>query len=299
MRLPSIAIIPALLTLALAGCYPAKPTGLAQNPIPSAPPTNNAPTIAPASPPSPIPPPAPSPAIPASPLSAPRLATRQISGITFQGVTFDSRTHRLAVLDQPAGPGSRFPDSQTAARSLRGLAATNAGFFTPEGSPLGLVISNGNPTGSWNSASSLGSGVWFENSGKNPAIARREALGRSAASSMPQLIQAGPMLIDNGKAVSGLDSAKTSARTLILWDGTTRWWLGCTTPCSLAELSQALATGGSTTGGPVPWPVRQALNFDGGRSSDLWVSGSIPGGPLTRRPIWNKPVRNFLVLLPR
>ncbi len=289
MRLPSPATPSALfillLALALTACYPAKPARLASHPQASTPPTLSTP--------SPLPSPAAS-TTPSSPLSAPRLATREISGIRFEGVSFDSRTHRLAVLDQPNGPGSRFPDSATAAQSLGGLAATNASFFTPAGAPLGLVVSRGKPSGSWNSASSLGSGVWYESTSGTPAIARRDNLGRTAASATRELIQAGPMLIDHGKPVSGLDPAKTSARTLILWDGATRWWLGCTAPCSLAELSQSLAASS-----PAGWPVRHGLNFDGGRSSDLWISGSISGGPLTHRPIWNKPVRNFLVLLPR
>jgi len=45
--------------------------------------------------------------------------------------------------------------------------------------------------------------------------------------------------------------------------------------------------------------IKSALNLDGGRSSDLWVGSSAAGGPLRERPLWNKPVRNFLVLIPR
>jgi len=41
------------------------------------------------------------------------------------------------------------------------------------------------------------------------------------------------------------------------------------------------------------------MNLDGGRSSDLWISSRVSGGPLTSRPPWNRPVRNFLILVPR
>jgi hypothetical protein len=99
------------------------------------------------------------------------------------------------------------------------------------------------------------------------------------------------MLVENHRAVAGLDQDKTSARTMILWDGGTRWWIGRSSPASLAQTAAALA------GTPVPgWPVRHALNLDGGRSSDLWISPAVAGGPLVRRPPWNRPVRNFLVL---
>ncbi len=208
------------------------------------------------------------------------------------GLTFDSRNCRLVVADQANGPGSQYPDSAAAARAYGGIAALNAGFFTPQGAPLGLVLASGKISGTWNSASSLGSGAWYENASGHLAIARREQLGRHAATTMRELIQAGPLLVENGQAIGGLETIKVSARSVILWDGGTRWWLGCSSPCTLAALTQALATGQ-----PADWPIRQALNLDGGRSSDLWVSGSIPGGPLLIRPPWNRPVRNFLVLV--
>ena len=52
-------------------------------------------------------------------------------------------------------------------------------------------------------------------------------------------------------------------------------------------------------GQPAGWPARHALNLDGGRSADLWIAETVPGGPITRRCPWNRPVRNFLVLIPR
>ena len=234
------------------------------------------------------------PARPSTPLESARVTRSTINSITFEGIAFDSRSHRLVVVDQAGGPGSQFPDAASAARSMAGLAAANAGFFTPAGAPLGLVVSAGKRSGSWNSSSSLGSGVWHESSSGSPAISRREALGKPAASAMHELIQAGPMLIANQRPVSGLDPAKHSVRTLMLWDGGTRWWLGQSSSCSLANLGAALSSGQ-----PSGWPVSQALNLDGGRSSDLWISGNVEGGPVLKRAIWNRPVRNFLVLTPR
>lgn len=219
---------------------------------------------------------------------------REISGIIFEGVSFDSRSHRLIVEDQAGGPGSRFPDAAGASLSRNGIAAVNAGFFTPEGDPLGLVIAAGKPAGAWNSSSSLGSGVWHEDSSGQSAISRRENLGRSGAKAMLELLQAGPMLVENGGPVTGLDTVKSSVRTLMLWDGGSRWWLGRASTCTLAEMASALASGS-----PADWPVRHALNLDGGRSSDLWISGRIEGGPVSVRRPWNRPVRNFLVLVPR
>ena len=228
------------------------------------------------------------------PEEPPRVVTGVFSGITFEGVAFDARDHRLVVVDQTGGPGSVFADAAAAGRSAGGLAAVNGGFFTPDGEPLGLVIAAGKRTESWNSASSLGSGIWYADAAGASAIDRRELLGKARATSMRELLQAGPMLVWNRRAVAGLDTEKSSARTMILWDGGCRWWIGrCSSPATLAQTAAALASA-SVPG----WPVRHALNLDGGRSSDLWISAAVPGGPLVRRAPWNRPVRNFLILVP-
>ncbi len=271
----------ALLAISITSCFPARPLEKTTTTPPA--------RIQKISPAVSTPPPPPS-----SPANPPRMTVREISGITFEGVAFDSRNHHLVVADQPNGPGTLYPDSATAARVLGGTAAVNAGFFTPEGAPLGLVVSAGKISGTWNTTSSLGSGVWYENTSSSMAITRREKLGRASGSTMRELIQAGPLLVENGRPISALEATKSSARTLILWDGGTRWWVGHGSSCTLAELGQVLVASQ-----PADWSVHHALNLDGGRSADLWISDKIPGGPLLRRPPWNRPVRNFLVLVPR
>lgn len=220
--------------------------------------------------------------------AAPQYHSVTLQGIHMQCVSFDIRTHALQVLDQPNGPGSQWPTCQDAAKSVNGLAAINAGFFTPAGKPLGVVIANNVRAGS-NNASSLGSGVWYEANGRS-AIIRREKTNFRA----PHLIQAGPMLAEKSQSIKGLDATRTSARCFLAWDGGSRWLIARTAPCSLHALSTALA-GAS----PAAFPISTALNLDGGRSAELHVSSSINGGPLTTRPFWNNPVRNFLVLTKR
>jgi len=238
-------------------------------------------------------PPASAPIAPTVPASPPQRVFRSSGGLSLEGVVFDSRGYRLEVADQPGGPGSQWADSQAAASARGGLAAINAGFFTPEGRPLGLVVSHGGISGGWNAGSSLGSGLWFQDKGGHSGIARREAIGNEAARSMEEAIQAGPMLVEQGAPVPGLDAIKSSPRTVLLWDGGTRWMLAHVDACTLAELARGLA--GTSPG----WPVKTALNLDGGRSAELWISPQILGGGSLTRPFWNKPVRNFLILKPR
>lgn len=232
------------------------------------------------------------------PLRPPVVAAWTLGGITFEGVAYDSRSHRLIVVDQPDGPGTLHGSAADAATAVGGIAAVNAGFFTADGDPLGLVVASGKPAGNWNTASSLGSGVWHESPSGRPSIARRQALGGPAARRMPQLLQSGPMLVDGGKPVAGLHGGEPRPRTLVAWDGGYRWWIGRTGPCTLAGLAAALTRSSGAADGP-GFQVRSALNLDGGRSSELWVDKNVGGGPLTRRPLWNRGVRNHLVLIPK
>jgi len=228
----------------------------------------------------------PSPVASQAPASAAALQTT-LSSIPITLVAFDSRTHRLAIADQAGGPGSRWADAEAAARDLGGIAAVNAGFFTPEGKPLGLVVTGGKRISPINRTSSLGAGLFI--GGNSPSLQRRELPANS-----PEALQSGPFLVENGHAISGLSQDGSTARTVLGWDGGHGWFIARTGGCSLAQLGQALA--GAEVGGV---KARTVLNLDGGRSSDLWVSSAVSGGPVSQRPFWNKPVRNFLVLLPR
>lgn len=215
------------------------------------------------------------------------MVNSEFSGISITAVAFDSRSHRLVVADQPGGPGSLWPDARSAAASRNGIAAVNGGFFTPQGAPLGLVIAGGKRAGNLNRASSLGAGLFIDDG--SPALVRRET-GRTGG----ELLQSGPFLVEKGRAIPGLSPESSTARTFLGWDGASGWFIARSGACSLADLSKALE--GAKIGGVACSAV---LNLDGGRSSDLWAGTSLAGGPVTHRPFWNKPVRNFLVLVKR
>lgn len=280
MRIQSFAVVP-FAALALCACQPAP----SLNPIRAkpAPPIASAPSNEPAGAPAPL---------PSTPAKSPSIARKTIRGIDFEGIAFDSRSHRLLVIDQPLGPGSAYASAQDVARAYGALAAMNAGFFTPEGKPLGLVVTAGKRFGAWNSASSLGSGIFAESSAGHLSIKRRSAPANFAGA--PELIQAGPLLVEDGRKVGGLDNEKPAVRSLLITDGAHRWWIGKTSLCTLAALGEALSSSS-----PASWPARHALNLDGGRSTDLFVSSQIPGGPFERRGVFNRPVRNFLILKAR
>lgn len=233
------------------------------------------------------------PATPPPPVTAPsrpptRFAT-ELGGIAFEGVRFSAASHTLRVVDQPDGPGSRWASSREAGRSARALAAINGGFFTPEGEPLGLVIASGKRSGAFNRASSLASGFYLADRAGRPALVRRGSF-----STAREALQTGPFLVENGDPVAGLQRDQPAARSFLATDGRGQWLIARSGLTTLAELAEALA--GRTLAGV---SVRQALNLDGGRSAELWVDSPVQNGPSYTRPLWNKPVRNFLVLVPR
>ena len=244
---------------------------------------------------------APQPKLPLPPVIAPStqkrtpLAYQQTTrnGITLSAVSYDDRAHQLRVADQPNGLGSRWTTAQEATATYGGLAAINGGFFTPEGKPLGSLIETGTPRGSINQ-SSLGAGFYISSKSKS-AIMRRDAYAKVKTSwNAYNLLQTGPMLAENGKTISGLSKTNNRPRSFIAWDGQHHWIIGHASACTLAQLSHALA--GRTLAGI---HIQVAVNLDGGRSSDLWVSSQIPGGGKSHRGLLNKPVRNYLVLTKR
>lgn len=212
------------------------------------------------------------------------------NGVTLHLVRFDSRDYQLTIVDQKNGPGSEWLDSASLGKSKNALAVINCGFFTPKGKPLGLVISSGIQRGA-NNSSSLGSGFYFANS-VHAGIARRAAMREAIRRAKPdQLLQSGPMLSYRTEAVSGLSNERSRPRSFLAYDGNHQWLIGYAETATLAQLSHALT--GNTLAGV---KIYHAINLDGGRSSDLWVSSSVNNGSKTFRALWNKPVRNFLVL---
>ena len=235
--------------------------------------------------------------IPSDPTDAPdspQLTTPESTTVTFEGVAFDSRSHRLLVVDQHGGPATEFKDAAEAAAAHKGMAAINGGFFTPEGEPLGLVVTNRQAIGQWNAESSLTSGVFSESADGRMSISRRESIGAQKARQMRHLLQAGPMLIDQYQAVGGLDDEKLTSRSFMLWDGKSRWWIGRSSDCSLQQLANTIREHP-----PVGWSPKQALNLDGGTSTQLWIGPPLSPKPFSSSHWWTKPARNYLVVVAR
>lgn len=197
-------------------------------------------------------------------------------------VTFHPKTHTFAVMDNPEGDFNL----GTASEKRGALAAVNGGYFHPDRTPLGLVIRKGEQLHGLERAKLL-SGVVSATAG-GVSIQRASAFKLSPA--VREALQAGPFLVEGGKAIKGLDTTRSAARTAAFQDARGHAGILICKSVSLAEMAAILAT-------PAIFPegkIVRALNLDGGSSTALWVRGS---PPFYARE-W-KGVRNYLAIVPR
>jgi uncharacterized protein YigE (DUF2233 family) len=212
------------------------------------------------------------------------------NGVQLHLISFDSRNCHLKTVDQVSGPASEWNTAANLGIAKNALACINAGFFNPDGSPLGLVISNDIQRGSVNH-SSLGSGFFYSNK-KQSGIARKSKLSFIRQNVRPSsLLQSGPMLSYHGKPVLKLSNKNPRVRSFLATDGSYGWLMGYAESTTLEQLGLALA--GKKLANIT---IFNAINLDGGRSSELWISAAVLNGNKKFRALWNKPVRNFLLL---
>ena len=213
-----------------------------------------------------------------------KVNSASLNGTTFTAVTFDRRNYFLKVIDQKEGPGTEFTGAEFAGQGS--LAAINGGVFNPDGSPLGLVITDGQSRGAFNSHSFLGTGII---DGENTILSHRKSYQKSS-----ELVQSGPRLVWDQERLIGLSKSKERPRSFVIWDGNNHFGIGYADRATLQGLANNLQA--------QPFEgfhIKYAINLDGGTSCDLWVSTQIPGGGFTKSSLFRKKARNYLALRKR
>ncbi|HBF17263.1 MAG TPA: hypothetical protein DDW37_06485 [Verrucomicrobiales bacterium] len=213
-----------------------------------------------------------------------KVNSASLNDTTFTAVTFDRRNYFLKVIDQKEGPGTEFTGAEFAGQGS--LAAINGGFFNPDGSPLGLVITDGQSRGAFNSHSFLGTGII---DGENTILSHRKSYQKSS-----ELVQSGPRLVWDQERLIGLSKSKERPRSFVIWDGNNHFGIGYADRATLQGLANNLQA--------QPFEgfhIKYAINLDGGTSCDLWVSTQIPGGGFTKSSLFRKKARNYLALRKR
>jgi phosphodiester glycosidase len=196
---------------------------------------------------------------------------------------FSTKSCRLRVVDQPSEPRSDLEDVMARGNFL---AAVNGGYFDPDYRPIGLLIVDGKMVAPLQKARLL-SGV-LSSTGKKVQISR---VSEFSPNQKPDTaVECGPMIVDLGKAVHGLESTKSARRTFAAVGGD-KAALGFCSDVTLADLSNILAIIA------IPdFKIQRALNLDGGSSSAFWFKRT-NGGPFSIAEL--KPVRDFVAVVPR
>jgi uncharacterized protein YigE (DUF2233 family) len=197
---------------------------------------------------------------------------------------FSTKSCRLRIVDQAKEPRL---DLEEAMSRGNFIAAVNGGYFDPDYKPIGLLVADGTIIAPLQKARLL--------SGVLSASARKVQISRVAEFSLAQkpeaAVECGPMIVDLGKSVRGLESTRPARRTFAATGAGDKAVLGFCSDVTLADLSSILATVLAPD-----FKVQRALNLDGGSSSAFWFKRA-NGTAFSIAE--EKPVRDFVAIVPR
>ncbi|MBV9998800.1 MAG: phosphodiester glycosidase family protein [Verrucomicrobia bacterium] len=190
---------------------------------------------------------------------------------------------RCQVIAQSIHP---FESVRAAVEQSGSMAGVNGGFFKADGSPVGLLVCEGRQLHPFEKARLL-SGTFLIRAGR-PYIHRVTGM---PAGPLDGAIQCGPLLVERGTAVTGLNDERVAPRTFVFLTGRGKVGIGIIRSTTLAQAARLLIS---------PALLRDdriniALNLDGGSSTGFF--GRTRGGSLDQ-PEWAR-VADCLVFSPK
>jgi hypothetical protein len=197
---------------------------------------------------------------------------------------FATKSFTLRVIDQPAEPRV---DLAVAMQRAKCLAGVNGGYFGPDYKPIGLLIVDGKIIAPLQRARLL-TGV-LTVSPENIQILRFGEF--SLRQKLNAAVESGPMIVDLGSRVRGLDDTHSARRTFAAIARDDRAALGFCSEVTLGDLSKILTAQFASD-----FKIQRALNLDGGSSSAFWFARKDGGGFSVPE---QKTVRDFVGIVPR
>jgi exopolysaccharide biosynthesis protein len=191
---------------------------------------------------------------------------------------FSAKSCALRVIDN-----STFETLSATMAREKCVVGVNGGFFKPDFTPVGLLISDGKLIAPLQPAR-LMTGI-LSASTHEVRIQRLREFSRQEKTNTA--VQSGPFLVDNDEPVPGLDDSHVARRTFVATGTNHRAMLGNCSEVSLAELAAIL----TTTRLAEDLKIQRALNLDGGSSSAFWFARE-KGSAFSIRE--QKPVRDFV-----
>jgi hypothetical protein len=196
---------------------------------------------------------------------------------------FYAKSCRLRVIDNADGASSL----ASALRLTNCLAGVNGGYFDDAFAPVGLLIVDGKTLSPIRRARLL-TGI-LAASPRGVQIFRVREF--SAKQKLDAAVECGPMIVDLGKPVRGLESTRPARRTFAAIAGGDRSALGVCSAVTLDDLANILVTDLAAD-----FKIQRALNLDGGSSSAFWFKRQ-NGSAFSISE--EKTVRDFVVVAPR
>jgi uncharacterized protein YigE (DUF2233 family) len=166
------------------------------------------------------------------------------------------------------------------------VLGVNGGFFKPDFTPVGLLISDGKLIVPLHPAR-LMTGI-LNASTQEVRIQRIREFSRQEKTN--DAVQSGPFLVDHHQPVPGLNDSHVARRTFVATGTNDRAVLGTCSEVSLAELAAILTTPRLAD----DFKIQRALNLDGGSSSAFWFARE-NGSAFSIRE--QKPVRDFVAIV--
>lgn len=196
---------------------------------------------------------------------------------------FSAKSCALRVIDNSTG--ETLSDTMSREKCALGV---NGGFFKPDFTPVGLLISDGKLIAPLHPAR-LMTGI-LNASTREVRIQRLREFSRHEKTN--DAVQSGPFLVDHHQPIPGLNDSHVARRTFVATGTNDRAVLGNCSDVSLAELAAIL----TTTRLADDLKIQRALNLDGGSSSAFWLARE-NGSAFSIRE--QKPVRDFVGVVPK
>ena len=167
-----------------------------------------------------------------------------------------------------------FDSVRAAVEQSGSVAGVNGGYFKEDGSPVGLLVCAGRQVRPFEKARLL-SGTFLVRAGR-PYIQRTADAPRGP---LDEAIQCGPLLVERGATVAGLNDERIAPRTFVFLTAQARVGIGIIRSATLTQAARLLVS-------PTLLPddrIKVALNLDGGSSTGFF--GQARGGSLDQ-PEW-------------
>jgi exopolysaccharide biosynthesis protein len=189
----------------------------------------------------------------------------------------------LRLVDNPGGS----LDLAEAMSQNGCVAGVNGGYFDPEFQPMGLRVANGKVVRPVRRARLL-TGIVVSGPGFMKILRINEY---SPKAKINTAVQCGPLLVDAGHSVKGLEQTRVARRTVVV-AGSGAFGFGILSHVTLAEAAAILSVIHLGESGK----VTRALNLDGGSSTAFWFKRA-NGGVISESEA--KTVRDFVGLAPK